>query len=119
MPANQESYSRILQQQRQRWHRQLVRTLLLLGIILVCFVGVGLFDIERMAAGVPAIGNLLGEMLPPDFSRFPQWIGPIGDTLAMSVAGTAIAIALSLPLCLLAARTPRPIPCCFRSRARF
>ncbi|MEL6902712.1 MAG: phosphonate ABC transporter, permease protein PhnE, partial [Cyanobacteria bacterium J06606_4] len=53
------------------------------------------------------------EMVPPDFSRFSQWVGPIVDTLAMSVAGTAIAVVLSLPLSFLAARNTSPHPVLF------
>ena len=109
----QASFSSILQQYQRRWVQQTGRTLLLLGVIIASFVAVELLNIERMAAGIPAIISLLGEMLPPDFSRFPQWIEPIVDTLAMSVAGTAMAIGLSLPLCLLAARNTTPHPVAF------
>ena len=109
-PENSDS---ILRQYRRRWYRQLVRVLLLGGVIFSSFVGVELLDAERMTAGIPAIISLVSEMLPPDFSRFPEWIVPIVDTLAMSVAGTAIAVILSLPLCLLAARNTTPHPVCF------
>ena len=109
----QASFNSILQQYRRSWVQQTGRTLLLLGMIIVSFVAVELLNIERMAAGIPAILCLLGEMLPPDFSRFPQWIAPIVDTLAMSVAGTAMAIGLSLPLCFLAARNTTPHPVAF------
>lgn len=105
--------NRILQQYRRSWIQQTGRILLLLGLIIVSFVVVELLNMERMAAGIPAIVSLLGEMLPPDFSRFPQWIAPIFDTLAMSVAGTAMAVGLSLPLCLLAARNTTPHPIAF------
>ena len=106
-------FDSILKQYWRQWRQQISRTLLLLAFILVSCITVGLFDVDRMVEGVPAIVNLLGEMLPPDFSRFPQWIEPILDTLAMSVAGTAMAVALSLPLCLLAARNTAPHPMAF------
>ena len=111
--VSDESISCLLRQYQRGWRQQLVRTLLLAGAIVISFVVVELFDGERLVEGVPAIVQLLGEMLPPDFSRFPQWIGPIVDTLAMSVAGTAIAIGLSLPLCFLAARNTTPHPVLF------
>ncbi|ERN41871.1 phosphonate ABC transporter, permease protein PhnE [Rubidibacter lacunae KORDI 51-2] len=113
MNENQASYTAILRQQRRQWNQQLIRVLLILGVVFISFAVVELFDIERMADGIPAIVTLLSEMLPPDFSRFPNWIEPIVDTLAMSVAGTAIAVALSLPLCLLAARNTTPHPIIF------
>lgn len=107
------SFDSILRQYQRGWVQQAVRAVLLLIFILISFVVVELLNVERMAEGIPAIFNLLSEMLPPDFSRFPQWIEPILDTLAMSVAGTAIAIVLSLPLCLLAARNTTPHPIAF------
>ncbi|MEM6255158.1 MAG: phosphonate ABC transporter, permease protein PhnE [Cyanobacteria bacterium P01_D01_bin.156] len=101
-------YAPILKQQRQRWVKQLARASVLLGLVLGSLVVVELFNLERLAAGIPATGKLLWEMWPPDFSRLPLWITPMIDTLAMSVAGTAIAIGLSLPLGLLAANNTTP-----------
>ncbi|MDV3348745.1 phosphonate ABC transporter, permease protein PhnE [Leptothoe sp. ISB3NOV94-8A] len=110
-PPDSSPLNSILRQHQRRWLRHTIRVLLLLGLIIISFISVELFNIERMADGIPAIFKLMGEMLPPDFSRFPQWIEPIFDTLAMSIAGTALALGLSLPLGLLAARntTPHPI----------
>ena len=108
MTASHDHFDSILRQQQRKWVRQFVRTVLLVGVIFISFVVVELLDIERMAEGIPAIVSLTREMFPPDFSRFPQWIEPIVDTLAMSVAGTAIAVGLSLPLCFLAASNTTP-----------
>ncbi|MEO1354041.1 MAG: phosphonate ABC transporter, permease protein PhnE, partial [Cyanobacteria bacterium J06635_15] len=82
-------------------------------IVFTSFVILELLNVGRMVDGIPAIANLLGDMFPPDFSRFPAWISPMIDTLAMSVAGTAIAVGLSLPLSLLAARNTTPHPLLF------
>lgn len=81
--------------------------------LLVAAVGVamwqtGVFDYERFASAWPAIEQLTREMFPPDFSRYDKWLRPIVDTLAMSIAGTALAVAVSLPLALLAARNTTP-----------
>ncbi|MCG8365766.1 MAG: phosphonate ABC transporter, permease protein PhnE [Pseudanabaenales cyanobacterium] len=113
MTATHDPLDSILRQHQRKWFRQFVRTGLLIGAIFISFVVVELLNLERMAAGIPAIVSLTREMFPPDFSRFPQWIVPIVDTLAMSVAGTAIAVGLSLPLCLLAARNTTPHPVLF------
>ena len=113
MTATHDPFDSILRQHQRKWLRQFVRTILLVGIIVLSFVVVDLLNWERIAAGIPAIVSLTREMLPPDFSRFPQWIDPIVDTLAMSVAGTAISVGLSLPLCLLAARNTTPYPVFF------
>ncbi|MEM9807787.1 MAG: phosphonate ABC transporter, permease protein PhnE [Cyanobacteria bacterium P01_D01_bin.56] len=98
----------ILRQYKRRWRYQLGRIVPLLILIVISFVLVGLLNVERLAEGIPAVYALLGEMWPPDFSRFARWIWPILDTLAMSVAGTALAIGFSLPLSLLAASTTTP-----------
>lgn len=101
-------------QQRGRWAR-------LCALVLVVAVAcqfTGLFDPARLAEGVPAIAKIGGEMLPPDFTRWQAWLRPLLDTLAMSVAGTSIAIALSLPLAVLAASTTTPNALVYRV-ARF
>ena len=81
------------------------------AIVVVCIVSLwitGFFDAERLLDGLPALGQLASEMVPPDFSRWQNWIRPLIDTLAMSIAGTALAVAISLPLALLAAPNISP-----------
>jgi phosphonate transport system permease protein len=112
-PISDESLHHLLRQYQRGRRQQLMRALLIGGVIVISFVVVELFDGKRLVEGIPAIMQLLGEMLPPDFSRLPQWIRPIVDTLAMSIAGTAIAVGLSLPLCFLAARNTTPHPVLF------
>ena len=56
-------------------------------------------------------------MFPPDFQTARNWLKPLIDTLAMSVAGTALAVVLSVPLAFLAARNTTPHPACIRPRA--
>ena len=108
-----EAFDSVLRQYQRGWSRQVGRSVVLFGIIGISFLAVELLNVERMVDGIPAIARLLGEMFPPDFSRFPHWIEPILDTLAMSVAGTAIAIGLSIPLALVAARNTTPHPILF------
>lgn len=86
-----------------------------LGTVLaVCVAALaitGFFDAQRFAEGLPALAQLADEMVPPDFSRWRSWLTPLLETLAMSIAGTALAVVLSLPLALLAAPnvTPHPV----------
>ena len=115
MTVTSNAFDRILREHQRRWSRRLMRSLVLISVILISFVVVELLNLERMVAGIPAMFRLFGEMVPPDFSRFPEWILPIVDTLAMSVAGTAIAVGLSLPLCLLAASNTTPHPALFHA----
>ncbi|MEO0867415.1 MAG: phosphonate ABC transporter, permease protein PhnE [Cyanobacteria bacterium J06642_11] len=102
------AFHSILRQYKRKWLSQVGRSVVLFVLILISFLLVGLLNVERLTEGIPAIYTLLSEMWPPDFSRFPRWISPILDTLAMSVAGTAMAIGVSLPLGLLAASNTTP-----------
>jgi phosphonate transport system permease protein len=104
------AHDEILSRRREQWARSVLRLALILGIVLACCGYVGLFDAARLSEGLPAIVSLVGEMLPPDFTDAPRWVRPLLDTLAMSVSGTALAVAFSLPLALLAARNTSPHP---------
>ena len=82
-------------------------------IVIICLVALwvtGFFDAQRFADSGPAISQLASEMVPPDFSRAYLWIRPLADTLAMSIAGTALAVVISLPLAILAAPNTSPHP---------
>ncbi|PNA36947.1 phosphonate ABC transporter, permease protein PhnE, partial [Pseudomonas sp. MPR-AND1A] len=74
-----------------------------LAVVGASVVATGLADPARLMDGLPAMGQLLSEMAPPNFTNWQSWLRPIADTLAMSIAGTALAISLSLPLALAAA----------------
>ncbi|MDQ7835362.1 MAG: phosphonate ABC transporter, permease protein PhnE [Humidesulfovibrio sp.] len=83
-----------------------------LGMLAVgaCLAHSGLFDAQRLMEAGPALADLLGEMMPPDFSNWANWGMPLLDTLAMSVAGTFLAVCLSIPLGFLAAANASPHP---------
>ena len=104
----QAEFKLVLAQQRQAWNRAMGQLALVLAVVLGCWYYVGLFDAQRLGEGVPSLFSLVGEMFPPDFSQAGNWVKPLLDTLAMSVAGTAIAVLLSLPLAVLAARNTSP-----------
>jgi phosphonate transport system permease protein len=70
----------------------------------------GFFDAQRFIESLPALAQLFFEMVPPDFGRWREWLKPLLDTLAMSIAGTVFAVVFSLPLALLAARNTSPHP---------
>jgi phosphonate transport system permease protein len=91
---------------------------LVAAIVATCIAALaiaGFFDAARFVDGAPAIARLASEMVPPDFARWRSWLAPLLDTLAMSVAGTALAVALSLPLALLAAANTTPHPLASRA----
>jgi phosphonate transport system permease protein len=89
-------------------------TVMLLGVAVALWV-TGLLDTRRFADAWPVIVQLSDEMFPPDFSRWQKWLRPLLDTLAMSVAGTAVAVALSVPLALLAANNTSPNAVVYRT----
>ncbi len=107
--ANAE-YAAIARLEDRRRIRMILRGLALGGVVLGCCWYVGLLNARRLGEGLPDLFSLLGEMWPPDFGRAGSWVVPMLDTMAMSVAGTATAIALSLPLGLAAARNTSPHP---------
>lgn len=106
----QSTYEDLLRRQQRDFRRTGVQIAGVLAVIATSFLYVGLFDAKRLLEGVPSLFSLAGEMMPPDFSDSLAWIAPLLDTLAMSVAGTALAVAFSLPLALLAARNTTPHP---------
>ena len=108
-------FATILKKQRQQRYRRLLQVILVVVIVAISFFLIGLLDWERLAKGVPSGINLIGQMIPPDFSSATNWIKPLFDTLAMSVAATAIAVTFSLPLSLLAAGNTTPHQLLFRS----
>lgn len=104
------SREQLLHYYRKRWRRHATLALGLLVVAAGASYRSGLLDVRRLAAGVPAVFGLLGEMWPPDFRDASNWLKPLVDTLSMSVAGTVLAVALSAPLALLAARNTSPHP---------
>ena len=109
-PAANAEYGEIARLEQRRRIRLALWAAVIVGIVVACCGYVGLLDARRLNDGIPALFSLLGEMLPPDFTRAGSWVVPLLDTLAMSVAGTALSIALSLPIGLAAARNTTPHP---------
>jgi phosphonate transport system permease protein len=103
-------YGEIARLEQRRRIRLALWAAVIVGVVVACCGYVGLLDAQRLSDGIPALFSLLGEMFPPDFTRAGSWVVPLLDTLAMSVAGTALSIALSLPIGLAAARNTTPHP---------
>lgn len=107
-------FDALLKDEDRAWNRAAARLGAVLIAIAICAYYVGLFDGERLAEGVPSLFSLLGEMMPPNFSDWRNWIAPLFDTLAMSIAGTALAVGFSVPLAFLAARNTSPHPLAYQ-----
>ncbi len=104
----------VLVEERRGRHATALQVLVVALAVLVCVWITGLLDGDRLSEGLPAIGVMTSEMIPPDFSRWQAWVRPMLDTIAMSVAGTALAVLFSLPLAFLAARNTAPNMLVFR-----
>jgi len=103
-------YDNLLDADRRQWLRGVMQLSAVLVLVLIASHYVGLLDYRKLADGLPAIQTLFGETIPPNFTEWRNWILPLIDTLAMSIAGTALAVSLSLPLAIMAARNTTPHP---------
>ena len=103
-----QHYNDVLAAERRGRHRLMLQVGGVSAIVVLCLWVTGMLDGGRLAEGLPAIGVLFSEMFPPDFARWRDWVEPMVETLAMSVAGTALAILFSVPLAFLAARNTTP-----------
>ena len=98
----------IISLERRGWRRSGFQIVLVIAVVLLCAGITDMLDVERMTEGIPAIGTLMAEMFPPNFSDWESWVQPMIDTVAMSIAGTALAVVFSIPLGFLAARNTTP-----------
>ncbi|UEM24217.1 phosphonate ABC transporter, permease protein PhnE (plasmid) [Skermanella mucosa] len=114
MTATMPDTDAILAAQDRRWRSTATAGALVAAIVLASAAYSGLLDLDRLSEGLPALWQLATEMVPPDFSRAADWWLPLLDTFAMSIAGTALAVAFSLPLGFLAARNTAPSPIVYR-----
>jgi phosphonate transport system permease protein len=100
----------VIARYRRGYQRKLLQSAAVAAAVLVAAWYVDLVDVATIARGLPAIATLARESIPPDFTNLGRWLRPLVDTLAMSIAGTASAVVLSLPLAFLAARSTAPHP---------
>lgn len=113
--ATGAEYDKMLEADRRQWWRGALQLTAVLAIALIAASYVGLLVYRKLADGLPAIATLMGETMPPNFTEWRNWIKPLVDTLAMSIAGTALAVAFSLPLAILAARNTSPHPLVYQA----
>ena len=103
-PMSKPEIAAILEDGRRKQRNAMLTATGVAGIIVFAFAYAGGFDPKRYADALPTILKLAVDAMPPDFSRWREWGRPLLETLSMSVAGTALAVAAALPLGALAAR---------------
>lgn len=100
-PADLE-VSAVLADGRNRLFRQAVERTLVLAVVAAAFAYAGAFDLNRYHDVFRTLLTLASDAVPPDFRRWQAWGWPLVETLAASVAGTALAVATALPLAIAA-----------------
>ena len=108
MTSDNATFDGLLRTESRRSRQSMLLTGAIVLAVLLSAGATELLNLERLGEGLPAIGILVGEMFPPDFSNAATWVTPILETLGMSIAGTALAVVFSLPLGFLAARNTTP-----------
>lgn len=106
--STSQTYAAILAEERRGGLRHAALAALIAAICIASLAITGFFDSQRFLEGMPALAQLASEMVPPDFGRWQHWLRPLLDTLAMSIAGTVLAVVISLPLAVLAAPNTSP-----------
>ena len=72
-----------------------------LVIVLAFSIRMTGFDLGIIVKRFAQLGVILGKIFHPDFSFLPKVIGPLIDTLKMSLLGTIIGCTLALPVAIL------------------
>ena len=72
-----------------------------LVIVLAFSIRMTGFDLGIIVKRFAQLGVILGKIFHPDFSFLPKVIGPLIDTIKMSLLGTIIGCTLSLPIAIL------------------
>ncbi|MEQ8265634.1 MAG: phosphonate ABC transporter, permease protein PhnE [Parvibaculum sp.] len=106
--SQSQLYATVLAEERRGGIRHAALAATVLAVCVAALWITGFFDSKRFIEGIPALAQLASEMVPPDFSRWQHWLKPLLDTLAMSIAGTVLAVVISLPLAILAAPNTSP-----------
>ena len=75
--------------------------ILCLLIVLAFSIKMTGFDIGIIIKRFNQLGVILGKIFQPDFTFFPKVIGPLIDTIKMSLLGTIIGCTLALPIAIL------------------
>lgn len=86
-------------------HYNLYHNLFILFIVIICLlasVSITDADFSSLFTNTKQMTSFLSRFLKPDFSYIPELIGPMFQTLAMSVVGTVLGVLVAIPFSLLA-----------------
>ena len=87
--------------------RRVALWLLILAALIASFRTLNL-DIETLITGIPYALSLIGDMFPPDFSRWKKMALLTAETISIGFWGTVFGMIFSLPLGFLSAHNTSP-----------
>lgn len=94
------------------WYQRQVRNTYLAAAAVVAVLIWSTFGTElspqKMIAGLGASLRFLTEFFPPNFTRLPEYLNSMVETIKMAVWGTALAFIAAIPLSFLAAQNTTP-----------
>ncbi|MDF1747299.1 MAG: phosphonate ABC transporter, permease protein PhnE [Alphaproteobacteria bacterium] len=76
-------------------------------------------SIPDLIAGIPAMGTIASEMVPPATDRLLPMMNSVLTTFQMALVGAGIGIVLSFPIAILATRTLSPHPIVYSATRAF
>jgi phosphonate transport system permease protein len=71
-------------------------------------------NFAELIRGIPQLADIIGRMLPPNFSILPRLIMPTIETLQISIWGTTLAVIFTIPFGLAAAHNISHHPIVYR-----
>src|SRR5690349_3701696 len=76
-------------------------------LLLIALLGASAYktdaSLTALFSGIPEMGKLIVEMVPPDWSYFEVILEPMLETVQMAIVGTTIGALLAIPTALFAA----------------
>ncbi|MFC1480290.1 phosphonate ABC transporter, permease protein PhnE [Candidatus Omnitrophota bacterium] len=82
--------------------------LVLLTAVIVSHLGIN--PLSAITNSVKYMGDLLGRLLPPDFSNFGELLLAMLETIEIGILGTVLATFLAIPIALFSAKNIAPHP---------
>ncbi len=92
-----------------RWGGRLCWAVVL-AVVLIASLKQARVDPAELLQRLPRLGDWVVRLWPPDFSEWPIFLTGLGETLAIAVVGTALAVLTAVPLAVCTARTTMPAP---------
>jgi len=106
---SQHDYGHLQKHLRPQWGwRTFILILIFIGVYTAIYIDLEIDLKELLGNSSKYILDVVGRMLPPDFSNFNKLARSMLETLEIAMLGTLLAIVLSVPMALLSARNISP-----------